>query len=339
MMVFCENSYLPYLPHGHLFLPSDASGVLLLIMTGKVLLNVFLLCVRRQNLNQSFMGYFCVSLALLDLVLLLTMCFISHFQNFMLWGILFTKYHTCLLAQIIALTYGILHYPVSFVAGLDYYFTITQPLKSPDVCRRWLYTATVAFTWISALCYVLCLPGSAIGLDVSHYNPAYKCPFYISSQTYWLSLGMLVIMFLILILCWSEIVDTVQSVKIISYERETVLFFSYEPEGSSRDCAKHFLARLLICFISTWIPFVLLQMLVVLLGAQIPAFIEMNVPWLYFVNSFLIAIIYWMRRRQIKVTEETWDADPFVSWKFCLAPFICQHIDKVQRFSSKTVIC
>ncbi|XP_066477881.1 probable G-protein coupled receptor 160 [Tiliqua scincoides] len=339
MMVFCENSFLSYFPNGHIFQPSDASGVLLFIMTGKVLLNVFLLCVRRQNLHQSFMGYFCISLALLDLVLLVTMSFISHFQNFMLLGIRFTKYHTCLLAQITAFTYGILHYPVFFVAGLDYYFTFTQPLNSAAVCRRWLYTATVAFTWISALCYVLSLPGSAIGLDVNHYNSAYNCPFYISSQTYWFSLGMLMIMCLILILCWSEIVDTVQSVKVITYESETVLFFPYDPECSPRDCAKHLLARLLICFISTWVPFVLLQMLIVLLGAQIPAFIEMNVPWLYFVNSFLIAITYWMRRRHLKVTEETLEADPFVSWKFCLVPFRCQYIDKAQKSTSKIVMC
>ncbi|KAJ6660976.1 hypothetical protein lerEdw1_016996 [Lerista edwardsae] len=339
MTVFCENNFLPFLQHGHVFQPSDASGVLLFIMMGKVLLNVFLLCVRRQNLHQSFMGYFCISLAILDLVLLVTISFISHFQNFMLLGVRLTKYHSCLLTQIIALTYGILHYPVSLVAGLDYYFTITQPLKSPDVCRRWLYTATVLFTWISALCYVLSLPGSAIGLDVDHYNSAYKCPFYISSQTYWLSLGMLMIMCLILILCWSEIVDTVHSVKVISYESETVLFFPYEPECSPRDCAKHLLARLLICFSGTWVPFVLLQILIVLLGAQIPAFIEMNVPWLYFVNSFLIAIAYWVRRRHIKVSEETWDVDPFVSWKFCVVPFNGQNTDKAQTSTSKTVIC
>ncbi|XP_053168186.1 probable G-protein coupled receptor 160 [Hemicordylus capensis] len=328
-----ENHPFPYLQHGSIFNPSEASGALLLIMLGKVSLNIFLLQVRRQKFRETFMGYFCISLALLDLVLLVTMSFLSHFQNLILLGVRFTKYHTCLLAQIAAFTYGILHYPVFVVAGLDYYFTITQSSKSPNVCRKSIYTAVVVFTWISAFLYVLSLPGNSIGLD--HSNSAYQCPFYFSSQTYWLSLGMLLIICLVPVFCWSEVVAMVQSIKLTSFENETVLVFPYVPECSPRDCPKHLLTRLLICFIGTWAPFVFLQMLIVLLGAQIPAFIEMNVPWLYFVNSFLVAVAYWMRRRHIELTEVTWDADPFISWKFCFVPFNCEYADEAQKSSSE----
>ncbi|XP_062987525.1 probable G-protein coupled receptor 160 isoform X2 [Elgaria multicarinata webbii] len=337
--VFYENSSFLYFQHGQTFQPSEASTALLLIMLGKVSLNLYLLRVTKQNHRGSFMGYFCISLAFFDFVLLVMMSFISYFQNFMLSGVRFTEYHICLLAQITAFTYGILHYPVTFLAGLDYYLTITKTSRYPNVCQRSLYTAAVVFMWILVLYYVLNFPGSSLGLDINHYNSAYQCPFYISSQSYWLSLGILILICLVLVLCWSEVVDMVQSIKLISFETETVLFFPYVPECHPRDCAKHLLTRLLICFIGTWAPFVFLQMLIVLCSSQIPAYIEMNVPWLYFVNSFLIGIACWANRQYIELTEESWDVDPFVSWKFCFVPFHGQGAKEFQKPITKVIIC
>ncbi|XP_054839078.1 probable G-protein coupled receptor 160 [Eublepharis macularius] len=338
-VMFWESWSFLHFQYGHIFQPSEPSRALLLIMLGKVLLNLFLLRIRRRNLRESFMVHFCISLALVDLVLLVTMFFIFYFQDFMIMGIRFTKYHICLLAQIMAVTYGVLHYPISLMTGLDYYLTITKASKSPNVCRRLLYIVTVILTWISVLCYVLTLPSNTVGLDNQLYNSGYQCPFYISSQSYWLSLGMLLIICLAFVLCWSEVVAMVQPLKLVLYKSETVLFFPHMPECSPRDCAKHFLTRLLVCFVGNWAPFVFLQMLIVLLDVQIPAYIEMNVPWLYFTNSFLIAVAYWVRRRQIELTEEVWDADPFVNWKFCFVPFHSQNADEKQKPTSEIVIC
>ncbi|XP_042313460.1 probable G-protein coupled receptor 160 [Sceloporus undulatus] len=336
--IFCENCSFLHLQHGRIFFVSEANGALVLIMLGKVLLNLYVLRVRKQTLRESFMSCFCISLAFFDLVLLVTMAFISYFQNFMLLGIHVTEYHICLLAQITALTYGILHYPVCFLAGLDYYITITQTSEYPNRCWRLLYAIVLLFIWILALCYVLNFPGSFVGLDANNYISVYQCPFYISSQSYWLSLGMLFIICLVLVLRWSDIVDMVQSIKLTYFERETVLFFPYVLECSPKDHAKHLLTRLLICFMGTWAPFFFLQTLVVLLGAQIPAYIEMNVPWLYFVNSFLIAITCWVRRQHIELKEEPWDVDPFVSWKFCFVPFSCQDVNEAQKPVTEIVV-
>lgn len=335
----CENCTFLCLRPGCFLQPSEASGALLLIMLGKVSFNLYFLRVRRQTVRDSFMSYFSISLAFFDLVLLVTMSFISYFQSAMLWGVYFTKYHICLLAQISAFTYGLLHYPVFFAAGLDYYLTITYTSKNLNVCCSSLYAFVVTFMWISVLCYVLNLPGSTIGLDVNHYSSEHQCPFYISSQTYWLSLGMLFITCLVLVLCWLEVMNTVQSVKLTSFETETVFYFPYMPAYSQRSCAKPLLTRLLICFTGTWAPFLFLQTLIILLGAQIPAFIEMNVPWLYFINSFLIGITCWVRRQNIKLTEEPWDVDPFVSWKYCFVPFNCQDVNEAQKSISKIVVC
>nr|XP_056706568.1 probable G-protein coupled receptor 160 [Euleptes europaea] len=335
-VMFWENWSFLHFRYGHIFQPSEPSRALLFIMLGKVLLNLFLLRIRRQTQRESFMVHFCISLAVLDLVLLVTMFLIFYFRDFMLLGIRFTTYHICLLGQIMAITYGVLHYPIALMAGLDYYLTISRT-SAFTTCRRLLYTAAVVLTWISVLCYVLTLPSSAIGLDI--YNSGYQCPFYISSQSYWLSLGMLSIICLAFVLCWSEVIAMVQPVKLIWYRDETVLFFPHMPECSPRDCAKHFLTRLLVCFVGNWAPFVFLQMLIVLLDVQIPAYIEMNVPWLYFISSFLIAVVYWIRRQQMELTEEAWDVDPFVSWKFCFVPFHSQNADEAQKTTGEIVIC
>ncbi|KAJ7324158.1 hypothetical protein JRQ81_017178 [Phrynocephalus forsythii] len=338
-IILCENCTFLCLQPWSLLQPSEASGALLLIMLGKVSFNLYLLRVRRQTVCDSFMGYFSISLAFFDLVLLVTMSFISYFQNVMFWGVYLTKYHICLLAQITAFSYGLLHYPVFLATGLDYYFTITHTSKNLTMGCSSLYAFAATFMWISVLCYVLNLPGSTIGLDVNHYSSAQQCPFYISSQTYWLSLGMLFITCLVLVLCWTEVRHTVRSVKVMSLETETVFFFPYVPECSQRSCAKHLLTRLLICFMGTWAPFLFLQALIILLGAQIPAFIEMNVPWLYFINSFLIAIICWVRRQHIRLREDSWDVDPFVSWKYCFVPFNCQDANEAQKSIAEIVDC
>lgn len=333
-VMFWENGSFLHFRYGHIFQPNTA---LLLIMLGKVLLNLFLLRIRRQTLRGSFMVHFCTSLALLDLVLLTTMFFIFYFRDFMLLGVRFTTYHICLLAQIMAITYGVLHYPIALMAGLDYYLTVTKTTVS-NICRSSLYTIAVVLTWISAFCYVLTLPSNVIGLDKNSYDSGYQCPFYISSQSYFLSLGMLLILCAVFVLCWSEVRDMVQPIKLVLYKSETVLFFPHVPECSPRDCAKHFLTRLLVCFVGNWAPFVFLQMLIVLFDIQIPAYIEMNVPWLYFVNSFLLAGVYWIRRREIKLTEEVWGIDPFVNWKFCCVPFHSQNADEAQKPTGEIVI-
>ncbi|XP_060622754.2 probable G-protein coupled receptor 160 isoform X2 [Anolis sagrei] len=334
--IFCEDYSFLRLQHGHIFPSSEASGALLLIMLGKVMLNLYVLRVKKQTLRESFLSYFCISLAFFDLLLLVTMAFISYFQNFMLWGTRFTEYHICLLAQIAALTYGILHYPVFLVAGLDYYITITQTSKSHNRCWTLLYTSAVVFTWILVLYYVL--SGSSTGLDAKNHVSNSRCPLSASSQSFWLSLGMLFIICLVLVFCWSDIVHMVLSITLISFERQTVFFFPYMTECSPKDHTKHLLTRLFICFMGTWAPFVFFQTLIVLLGAQIPAYIEMNVPWLYFVNSFLIAVMCWVRRQHIELKEESWDVDPFVSWKFCFVPFNYQDANETPKPVSEIVV-
>lgn len=128
------------------------------------------------------------------------------------------------------------------------------------------------------------------------------------------------------------------SARLLSFSSQPVLIFSYVPNNNNNTCFKRqLLSRLLLCFLGTWAPFVVLQVVVLLLGVQIPAYVEMNVPWLYFINSFLLAAAYWCRCHDVELTEEGWCTDPFVSWKFCFMPFNNESTEPADK--PGTVIC
>ncbi|NXK37777.1 GP160 protein, partial [Piprites chloris] len=314
-----ENGSGQYHPT-HVNQPLETSCVLLLIMLGKVFLDFFMLHVKPKNVTVSFMGYFCVSVALLDLVLLLISCFIFCFEDFALWGLRFTRYHICLLTQISSLTCGILHYPVCLVAALDHYTTVSQTSQFPKRGQKLLYVFAVMVIWISGFFCVLKVPAVYEELEIQKSVSPYQCPVSASLQSYSVSCAMVLLLGTALLARWKEVVTTLLSARLVSFSHQPALMFSYT--SNTTTCFRwQLLTRLLICFLGTWAPLVVLQVLVVFLGVRIPAYMDMNVPWLYFINSFLLAAVYWCRCHEVEPAEVTWSSDPFVSWKFCFVPF------------------
>ncbi|NXI55871.1 GP160 protein, partial [Chloroceryle aenea] len=301
--------------------PLEISCMLLLIMLGKVFLDFFMLQVKQSKVKASFMGYFCISLALLDFTLLLSISFIFCLEDFALWGVRFTKYHICLFTQIISLAYGILHYPVYLVAGLDYYTTIAQTSQFPRRGRRLLYVFAVVVLWTSAFFRILKVPATYEELEIGNRFSPYQCPLHASVQSYSVSCAMVLLIGMALAVRWKEVLTMLLSVRVVTFASQPILMFSYVSHNSSACFKWQLLTRLLICFLGTWAPFVVLQIIILLLGAPIPAYMEMNVPWLYFINSFLIAVAYWCRCHDVELSEEMWSTDPFVSWKYCFMPF------------------
>ncbi|NXG74486.1 GP160 protein, partial [Baryphthengus martii] len=319
--------------------PLEMSCMLLLIMLGKVFLDFFMLQVQQKNVKASFMGYFCVSLAVLDFTLLMSISFIFCFEDFALWGVRFTKYHICLFTQIVSLTYGILHYPVYLVAGLDYYMTIAHTSQFPRRGRRLLYAFAVVVIWISGFFCILKAPATYEELEIQNHFSPYQCPFSASVQSYSVSCAMVLLIGTALLACGKEVLTMLLSVRVVSFASQPVLMFSYASNNSGTCFKRQLLTRLLICFLGTWAPFILLQIIILLLGARIPAYMEMNVPWLYFINSFLIAVAYWCRCHDVELTEEMWSTDPFVSWKFCFMPFNNENTEPADKPGTVIVIC
>ncbi|NXE19414.1 GP160 protein, partial [Ardeotis kori] len=319
--------------------PHEISCMLLLIMLGKVFLEFFMLQVKQKNVRVSFMGYFCVSLALLDFTFLMSLCFIFYFEDFVLWGVRFTKYHICLFTQIISLTYGVLHYPVYLVAGLDYYMTIAQTSQFPKRSQRLLYVFAVVVIWMSGFFCILKVPAVYEELEIQNRFSPYRCPLYASMQSYSVSCAMLLLIGTALVACRKEVTTMLLSARMVSFASQPVLMFSSVSNNNGTCFKWQLLTRLLICFLGTWAPLVLLQIIILFLGAQIPAYMEMNVPWLYFINSFLIAVAYWCRCHNVKLTEEMWSTDPFVSWKFCFIPFNNENTEPADKPGTVIVIC
>ncbi|XP_051012966.1 probable G-protein coupled receptor 160 [Acomys russatus] len=314
----------------------DVHCLLLLIILGKALSNILVLGLRRKDTCRSFMEYFCFSLAFVDLLVLVIISFLSYFRDFVVLGIRFTKYHICLLMQIVSFTYGFLHYPVCLVACIDYWLSLSRGIKHSSKWQRLLYFLTVLLTWISVLAYVLGDAAVSASLD-THRTHMQQCPSHVSTQSHWLSLAMLMVLFVAFLISWPEVVALIQAIRIASYKNEAILYFPFPPHCaytvSSREAL---LPRLIVCFLGTWFPFVALQLLILSLGVEIPAYIEMNVPWLYFVNSFLIATVYWFNCHKLYLRDSTLPVDPFINWKCCFVPV--HRLKQVERPIS-IIIC
>lgn len=321
----------------HASQPLEISYMLVLIMFGKVFLDFFMLQIKPKPVKTSFMACFCVSVALLDFTLLLSICFIFSFEDFVLWGMRFTKYHICLFTQITSLTYGILHYPVYLVAALDYYTTVSQTSQFPKRARKLLYVFAVVVIWISAFFYTLQVPAVSEELEMQNSVSPLQCPLSGSLQSYSVSCAMVLLLGTALLARWKEVTTMLLSARLLSFSSQLVLIFSYAPNNNNTCFKRQLLSRLLLCFLGTWAPFVVLQVVVLLLGVQIPAYVEMNVPWLYFINSFLLAAAYWCRCHDVELTEEGWCTDPFVSWKFCFMPFNNESTEPADK--PGTIIC
>ncbi|XP_017652880.1 probable G-protein coupled receptor 160 [Nannospalax galili] len=318
--------------------PPDVNCVLFLIVLGKILLNILTLGMKRKSIHQSFMEYFCMSLALADLFLLVNISILSYFRDFVLLGIRFTKYHICLLTQIVSFTYGFLHYPVFLIACVDHCFNLSKTTKLPSKCQKLFYFLTVILLWTAVLAYVLGDPAIAQSMK-SHSVYFYQCPSYVSIQSYWLSWSMLTVLLVALLVSWSEVITLIQAVRIASYMNETILYFPFSPySGDTVSSRKILSSKLLVCFLGTWLPFVVLQVLTLSLGARVPAYIEMNVPWLYFVNSFLVAAVYWCSCHKLYLSKITLPKDPFVNWKCCFVPFTIHGREQMERPAS-VIIC
>ncbi|XP_040205261.1 probable G-protein coupled receptor 160 [Rana temporaria] len=312
--------------NGHEVLSTDQrqlgpSCILILIIAGKVIMNLLIFGARHRNVSASFLGYFCISLAAVDFGLLFVVAFIHYFQDFSVLGFRITNYHICLFTQIISHTYGILHFPVFLVSGLDYYLTIVKSIKISRIYPGLLYSIYVLLLWITAFVYVLRSPIDSPTVD--SYETAYLCTFYISRQSFYLSVALVLTIFMVFAECCCEMLAFIKSLKVISSANNIIVLFSF-PSGDQWPIQgrKPFLASLLFSFLGTWSPFVVLQIIIFILCAHIPAYMDMNVPWLYFVNSFLIAVSLGLKYPDLPETENIFSTDPFVGWKYCALPFM-----------------
>ncbi|XP_078060771.1 putative G-protein coupled receptor 160 [Mustelus asterias] len=295
----------------------DGRSLLLVILFAKVVLNLLILIAKR-NILQSFIGYFCISMSLMDLALFVNVLMVSFFKTYMILGTQVSNHHICLFLQVFSSIYSVLHLPIFFLSGLDYYLNLSDLPKPASTFRKMLYIFTVMLLWLGAIAYVFDIHSLHPSLKAILYYYLFQCEVTISCQSRFLSVMILLTVLFVTIYCWSGLSSLIRSLRVISYVEEIVVLCSHSNMClQSHSFKKQLLTNVTMCFLLSWSPFILLQLAVVLIWAPLPAYMDLNVPWLCFINSFLIGAVYWLRYSEISQDAISSFPDSFCHWRFC----------------------
>ncbi|XP_078266025.1 putative G-protein coupled receptor 160 [Rhinoraja longicauda] len=312
----------------YIFQMSNSMDLLLVILFAKVILNIIILSMKRRML-QSLIGHFCISLALMDVALFACVIITSFVNNQGTFGAPISFHHVCGLLQFFSHVYSILHFPLCLMSGIDYFVHLRNLSKSLGLFRKMLYIFTVCFLWIGAILHTLYNHGfKPLPLATMQDFPLNQCEIPISTQSLLLSAMILSTLCVVTIYCWPNITALVRSLHIDTYLEEIVMWSSHPAaQLQAMSSKKQVLTNVIICFALTWMPFILLQLTIVLIWAPLPAYMDLNIPWLCFINSFLIGIIYWMNYKDIPPEDISLIPDGFCHWECCKlqqVPFNCK---------------
>ncbi|XP_036376426.1 probable G-protein coupled receptor 160 [Megalops cyprinoides] len=284
---------------------------LLLVLGGKCLLNWAVVLAQRGPMVRSFLGTFCVSLAATDLLLSLAVSAIFFLGDLSVLGLRLTRYHICLLAQVACFTYGQLHWPVFLLGGLDFAWTLSPRPVRLGWARRLAYPSGVCAVWASALLWVFSGSGFDPYIEGGPHLLLRQCRVFPSPQSTQVGVVLLLAVGVALLCCCLEFLPC----------RNSGIAMGGGGGASVTRCCqnatRHCLYRTLADFLSTWYAFVILLVALLLLRVETPAFLDMNVPWLCFLNSFLIGAICWWRSPTFQ-----WERDPVFPDGFCRWHFL-----------------
>ncbi|XP_078420474.1 putative G-protein coupled receptor 160 [Cetorhinus maximus] len=295
----------------------DGRNLLLVVLFAKVVLNLLILSAKRSILK-SLIGYFCISVSLMDLALFVNVLMVLCFKTCVILGTQVGNHHICLLLQIFSSIYSVLHLPIFLLSGLDFYLNLPDLPNPASTFRKILYIFTIMLLWIGAIAYVFGIHSPHPPFKAIFYYNLFQCDILISLQSHFLSIVILLIVVFVTIYCWSGLSSLVRSLKVISYLEEIVVSCSHSNAWlQSHSVKEQLLTNVTMCFLLTWSPFILLQLTVVLVWAPLPAYMDLNVPWLCFINSFLIGTVYWLKCGDISQDAISLFPDGFCHWKFC----------------------
>ncbi|XP_035489035.2 probable G-protein coupled receptor 160 [Scophthalmus maximus] len=279
---------------------------ILLGLGGKCLLNWALVFLQRSHVCKSFVGIFGVSLSVVDTAAILIFATITVHSDggVLLSDLQLTRYHVCLLAQILGQVYGALQWPVVVVAGLDHLCTISLPPASPRA--RWIVRLFVTvLLWYLAALYVFLLSDFTPVLEDVSLHQMHQCWVFHTTQ-----ILQVVTMLLLTLGC--------AALHAVCKDHIT--------NQTSTHSRRSVVCQVLCIFLSAWAPllvFLAVLLLLLLLPAGMPSYLGLNVAWLCFLNSFLIAVVLCVvgPTSQFAQGLAAVPADSFCEWriKFSLA--------------------
>uniref|UniRef100_A0A3B5ATF1 Uncharacterized protein n=1 Tax=Stegastes partitus TaxID=144197 RepID=A0A3B5ATF1_9TELE len=227
----------------------------------------------KNHIFKSFLGVVSVSLAVVETALTLTVTTI----HIILLGLQLTRYHVCLLLQILGYRYRLLQSAGVLVTG---FCTVTQRLQAATFRAKWIvYSFVTDSLWCLAALYVFLLSDLIPVLDdVSHHR----------------------------IRCVPQLsLNNPPPKDQITAESQTHI-------------RRSFVHQVLRIFLNTWTLFLFFLAMLLLLPVRIPSYLDLNIAWLCFLNSLLIAVVLcavWPAS-QLSQGLASVPPDSFCEWRF-----------------------
>ncbi|XP_074544315.1 putative G-protein coupled receptor 160 [Halichoeres trimaculatus] len=245
---------------------------ILLSLGVKCLLNWALVLIQRNHICQSFLGVFSISLSVIDTALTLFAATV-HLLNdgyILLIGVKFTRFHVCLLVQILGQVYSNLQWPVVVLAGLDHYKSLTRRLESTVTrAKQLVYLFVSGCLWYLSAVFVFLLSDFNPILENVPYNQIQQCWVFHTSQ----------ILQVVVLLLLS-----------LGYTTLHARYNKQLPKDQNTD-QRTTVYQITHIFLNTWVLFLFFLAVLFLLPVGIPAYLGLNVVWLSFLNSILIALL------------------------------------------------
>ncbi|XP_076601881.1 putative G-protein coupled receptor 160 [Chaetodon auriga] len=283
---------------------------ILLSLVGKCLLNWTLVFLQSNHIRKSFLGVFSLSFAVIDttLTLFVTTLHIYADGYAVLLGMQLTRYHVCLLVQILGHIYSALQWPVVVLAGLDHLCTVTQRLQPTTARARWyLYIFVTSFLWYLTAAYVFLLSHFIPVLEDVPHSQIHQC--WVSHTSQILQVTMLLLLTL--------------GCATLHAGCSTQLLKNPPLKDQIADQSRLHTSRSVVylavhTFLNTWAPFLVFLAMLFLLPVGIPAYLGLNAAWLCFLNSLLISVVLCVVRPASQLAQglATVPADSFCEWRF-----------------------
>ncbi|XP_071348741.1 probable G-protein coupled receptor 160 [Trachinotus anak] len=281
---------------------------ILLGLGWKCLLNWALVFLQRNHICRSFLGVFSVSLAVVETVLTLifTTIHIHSDGHLLLLGLQLTRYHTCLLVQILGQVYSALQWPVAVVASLEHFCTIS--LRAAASRAKWVICLLVTILlWYLAALYVFLLSDFIPVLEDMSHHQMHQCWVFHTTE-------ILQIVTLLSLTLGCVALHAVCSTRLLKNHplKDQIKDQSRTHSRGSVVC------QVLHIFLNTWALLLIFLAVLVLLPVGIPSYLGLNVAWLCFLNSFLIAVVLCVvcPASQLAQGLAAVPPDSFCEWRF-----------------------
>lgn len=252
---------------------------ILLGLGGKCLLNWTIVLLQRKYILHSFIGIFSLSLTLIDTLMTLSVTTLHIQGDARLMGVRLTRHHVCMTLQIVGQTYNALHWPVLVLAGLDHYWALSQRLESVSIrAAQLICLVAVSVLWTGAVRYVFLFSGFFPALGEENTYLLHQCRLFSSSRI------------LVTMVLYLTAVCAVLYVMFFMLRGRDSRQFTRNLMKTQIEIQSERFQQVHGMWLGNWAFLLLFICVCLMLPLEIPAHLGLNVPWLCFLNSFLIGV-------------------------------------------------